>query len=193
MFFLRQAHNSDGRAYIATQGPLSNTINDFWLMVWTERAPAVVMITRLVESGKAKCEPYLPEEDQTSGQYGDVNVTIDSMQETDGYTVRHLSLKVNTTTSFPLMKRKETSDEILFPSKRSEKKFTVLLIIGTRTGRITRRPTIRALWFKWPWPSRRSDEVKALHYRLQFVKGIKDLMIRKTRHSRDEFDNCFHL
>lgn len=58
------------------------------------------MITRLVESGKAKCDPYLPEDGQEAGcQYGDVSVSVDSVQETEGYTVRHLSLKVKT--SFP--------------------------------------------------------------------------------------------
>jgi protein tyrosine phosphatase len=87
-----QAENGDARAYIATQGPLDNTINDFWLMVWAERAPAIVMITKLVESGKAKCEPYLP--DGETGRYGDVIVSQESISETSGCTVRQLSLKV---------------------------------------------------------------------------------------------------
>lgn len=88
-----QAENGDARAYIATQGPLDNTINDFWLMVWAERAPAIVMITKLVESGKTKCEPYLPADGETC-RYGDVIVTLDSVEEASGCTVRQLSLKV---------------------------------------------------------------------------------------------------
>lgn len=88
-----QAQNGDGRAYIATQGPLNNTINDFWLMVWTERAPAIVMITKLVESGKAKCEPYLPADGDAS-RYGDIVVSVDSIEESAGCTVRQLTLKV---------------------------------------------------------------------------------------------------
>ncbi|KZS09878.1 Protein tyrosine phosphatase ERK-like protein [Daphnia magna] len=87
-----RAENGDARAYIATQGPLDNTINDFWLMVWAERAPAIVMITKLVESGKTKCEPYLPADGETC-RYGDVIVTLDSVEEASGCTVRQLSLK----------------------------------------------------------------------------------------------------
>lgn len=88
-----QAQNGEARSYIATQGPLNNTINDFWMMVWEERVPAIVMITKLVESGKAKCEPYLPADGET-GRYGDVVVIVDSIEETSGCTVRQLSLKV---------------------------------------------------------------------------------------------------
>lgn len=63
-------------------------------MVWTEKSPAIVMITRLVESGKAKCEPYLPEDGQSGCQYGDVSVIVDSTEQTSGYTIRRLTLKV---------------------------------------------------------------------------------------------------
>ncbi|EUB63746.1 Receptor-type tyrosine-protein phosphatase R [Echinococcus granulosus] len=49
------------RAFIATQGPMSHTINDFWRMVWHTRAPAVVMLTKICEQDKrSKCELYLP-------------------------------------------------------------------------------------------------------------------------------------
>ncbi|KAM7541137.1 hypothetical protein Aperf_G00000033387 [Anoplocephala perfoliata] len=49
------------RAFIATQGPMSHTINDFWRMVWHSRAPAVVMLTKICEQDKrSKCELYLP-------------------------------------------------------------------------------------------------------------------------------------
>lgn len=40
------------REFVATQGPLPNTLVDFWRLVWLVRAPALVMITRLVEKNK---------------------------------------------------------------------------------------------------------------------------------------------
>uniref|UniRef100_A0A3B4AV26 protein-tyrosine-phosphatase n=1 Tax=Periophthalmus magnuspinnatus TaxID=409849 RepID=A0A3B4AV26_9GOBI len=42
----------DERAYIATQGPMVNTVNDFWQMAWQEESPVIVMITKLKEKNE---------------------------------------------------------------------------------------------------------------------------------------------
>lgn len=78
------------RAYIATQGPLAHTVADFWAMVWQERAPAIVMITNLIEDAKVKCERYLPE---VRGTYGPFTVEVVQMSARDGYTLRELVLQ----------------------------------------------------------------------------------------------------
>ncbi|KAH7954472.1 hypothetical protein HPB49_018841 [Dermacentor silvarum] len=78
------------RAYIATQGPLAHTVADFWAMVWQERAPAIVMITNLVEDAKVKCERYLPE---VRGTYGLFTVEVVRTLARDGYTLRELTLQ----------------------------------------------------------------------------------------------------
>ncbi|XP_075546987.1 tyrosine-protein phosphatase non-receptor type 7-like isoform X4 [Dermacentor variabilis] len=77
-------------AYIATQGPLAHTVADFWAMVWQERAPAIVMITNLVEDAKVKCERYLPE---VRGTYGPFTVEVVRTLARDGYTLRELTLQ----------------------------------------------------------------------------------------------------
>ncbi|XP_006095528.1 receptor-type tyrosine-protein phosphatase R isoform X2 [Myotis lucifugus] len=77
------------KAFIATQGPMINTVNDFWQMVWQEDSPVIVMITKLKEKNE-KCVLYWPEK---RGIYGKVEVLVINVNECDNYTVRNLVLK----------------------------------------------------------------------------------------------------
>ncbi|KAM7378584.1 hypothetical protein PAMA_013474 [Pampus argenteus] len=79
----------DEKAYIATQGPMVNTVNDFWLMAWQEEAPVIVMITKLKEKNE-KCVLYWPEK---RGIYGKVEVLVNSVRECEHFTTRSLTLK----------------------------------------------------------------------------------------------------
>ena len=47
------------KIYIATQGCLANTVEDFWRMVWQERSRVIVMNTKEIERGKV-CVPLCP-------------------------------------------------------------------------------------------------------------------------------------
>ncbi|GAA95835.1 hypothetical protein E5Q_02492 [Mixia osmundae IAM 14324] len=59
------------KSYIATQGPLDSTFAHFWQLVWQEKVSVIVMLTHLVEAGRAKCGNYFK-----SGQYDDILVDI---------------------------------------------------------------------------------------------------------------------
>eukprot|EP00116_Pleurobrachia_bachei_P003578 sb/3463840/ len=72
------------RVYIATQGPLKNTIVDFWDMVWQEKVTTIVMITKIQEKGRSKCSVYWPE---TVESYGPFTVTVRDSTHYEGFTV----------------------------------------------------------------------------------------------------------
>ncbi|KFQ27138.1 Tyrosine-protein phosphatase non-receptor type 7 [Merops nubicus] len=78
------------REYIATQGPMPNTVTDFWEMVWQEQACLIVMITELQER-KEKCVHYWPEE---QGSYGPFTVRLRGLSEAAGCVLRDLSIQL---------------------------------------------------------------------------------------------------
>ncbi|XP_066253598.1 tyrosine-protein phosphatase non-receptor type 4 isoform X2 [Euwallacea similis] len=47
--------------YIATQGPLQSTTEDFWQMVLEQGSTLIVMLTTVIERGRAKCHKYWPD------------------------------------------------------------------------------------------------------------------------------------
>jgi len=50
----------DLHAFIATQGPLKSTIDDFWRMVWETEANSIIMLGREKEMCKTKVDRYWP-------------------------------------------------------------------------------------------------------------------------------------
>ncbi|XKL59004.1 hypothetical protein PGB90_000020 [Kerria lacca] len=63
------------REFIVTQGPLHCTRDDFWCMCWESNSPAIVMLTRVIEKGREKCDYYWPY-DTLPVYYGDISVTL---------------------------------------------------------------------------------------------------------------------
>uniref|UniRef100_A0A668VFJ4 protein-tyrosine-phosphatase n=1 Tax=Oreochromis aureus TaxID=47969 RepID=A0A668VFJ4_OREAU len=77
-------------AYIATQGPLPETFGDFWRMVWEQRAASVVMMTRLEEKSRIKCDQYWPS--RGTETYGMIQATLLDTMELATFCVRTFSL-----------------------------------------------------------------------------------------------------
>ncbi|KAL6411371.1 hypothetical protein AUP68_05075 [Ilyonectria robusta] len=46
------------KRYIATQGPLPATFEDFWSVIWEQDVRVIVMLTAESEGGQLKCHPY---------------------------------------------------------------------------------------------------------------------------------------
>uniref|UniRef100_A0A8B9P7T9 Receptor-type tyrosine-protein phosphatase alpha n=1 Tax=Apteryx owenii TaxID=8824 RepID=A0A8B9P7T9_APTOW len=75
-------------SYIASQGPLQHTIEDFWRMIWEWKSCSIVMLTELEERGQEKCAQYWPSDGSVS--YGDITVELKKEEECESYTVRDL-------------------------------------------------------------------------------------------------------
>ncbi|KAG2253951.1 hypothetical protein Bca4012_057616 [Brassica carinata] len=70
--------------FIATQGPLPHTIEDFWEMVVQQHCPVIVMLTRLVDNYKTvKCGDYFPAEDNKPREFGNISVMAKWVKTTD--------------------------------------------------------------------------------------------------------------
>ncbi|XP_070829931.1 receptor-type tyrosine-protein phosphatase F isoform X11 [Chaetodon trifascialis] len=80
-------------AYIATQGPLPETLSDFWRMVWEQRSSTIVMMTRLEEKSRVKCDQYWPS--RGTETYGMIQVTMLDTVELATYSVRTFALYKN--------------------------------------------------------------------------------------------------
>ncbi|XP_048251124.1 receptor-type tyrosine-protein phosphatase T-like [Haliotis rufescens] len=57
--YLQGFHESS--KFIAAQGPNNVTVDDFWRMIWQENVSQIVMLTRVMELNRKKCELYWPD------------------------------------------------------------------------------------------------------------------------------------
>uniref|UniRef100_A0AAY5K948 protein-tyrosine-phosphatase n=1 Tax=Esox lucius TaxID=8010 RepID=A0AAY5K948_ESOLU len=83
--------NNFRREYIATQGPLPGTKDDFWRMVWEHDVYNIVMVTQCVEKGRVKCDQYWPS-DREPLYYGDLVVQMHSESVLAEWTIREFNI-----------------------------------------------------------------------------------------------------
>ncbi|XP_067111009.1 LOW QUALITY PROTEIN: receptor-type tyrosine-protein phosphatase beta-like [Osmerus mordax] len=95
--------NNFRREYIATQGPLPGTKDDFWRMVWEHNVFNIVMVTQCVEKG-VKCDHYWPF-DREPLYYGDLIVHMLSESVLPEWTIREFKISSEGAASFPRVVR----------------------------------------------------------------------------------------
>ncbi|XP_063155947.1 receptor-type tyrosine-protein phosphatase C [Candoia aspera] len=80
------------RKYIAAQGPKEETTDDFWRMIWEQKATIVVMVTRCEEGNKIKCAKYWPSMEEEIASYGDIIVKINECKVCPDYIIQKLHI-----------------------------------------------------------------------------------------------------
>ncbi|CAN9508322.1 unnamed protein product [Ophioblennius macclurei] len=96
--------NNYRREYIATQGPLPGTKDDFWRMVWEHGVYNIVMVTQCVEKGRVKCDQYWPA-DREPLYYGDLVLQMLSESVLPEWTIREFKISSEAGGSYPRVLR----------------------------------------------------------------------------------------
>jgi protein tyrosine phosphatase len=89
--YIDGVHSNSKQAYIATQAPKPDTMEDFWRMCWEQNVQIIVMLTNLEEGGRVKAHQYWPK--LGTKQFGSWSVTVVSTQDNEAYIIRTIELK----------------------------------------------------------------------------------------------------
>ncbi|XP_035306485.1 tyrosine-protein phosphatase non-receptor type 12 isoform X4 [Cricetulus griseus] len=81
------------KAYVATQGPLANTVIDFWRMIWEYNVVIIVMACREFEMGRKKCERYWPLYGEDPITFAPFRISCENEQARTDYFIRTLLLE----------------------------------------------------------------------------------------------------
>uniref|UniRef100_A0A8C5NGM7 protein-tyrosine-phosphatase n=2 Tax=Gouania willdenowi TaxID=441366 RepID=A0A8C5NGM7_GOUWI len=83
---------SEPKKYIAAQGPKTETVCDFWRMIWEQQSSIIVMVTQCEEGNKVKCAKYWPADEEEAEIFEEFVVKLNSEDHFPDYHIRHLSL-----------------------------------------------------------------------------------------------------
>ncbi|XP_047377557.1 receptor-type tyrosine-protein phosphatase V-like isoform X3 [Sciurus carolinensis] len=81
--------------FIATQGPLKKTLEDFWRLVWEQQVHIIVMLTVGMENGRVLCEHYWPA-DSSPVTHGHVTIHLLAEESEHEWTKREFQLQHDT-------------------------------------------------------------------------------------------------
>ncbi|XP_008589809.1 PREDICTED: receptor-type tyrosine-protein phosphatase C [Galeopterus variegatus] len=80
------------RKYIAAQGPRDETVDDFWRMIWEQKATVIVMVTRCEEGNRNKCAEYWPSMEEGTQTFGDVVVKVTEHKRCPDYIIQKMNI-----------------------------------------------------------------------------------------------------
>ncbi|XP_044530857.1 receptor-type tyrosine-protein phosphatase V-like [Gracilinanus agilis] len=78
--------------FIATQGPLKKTLEDFWRLVWEQKVHTIVMLTVGMENGRVLCEHYWPL-DSAPVTHGQITIHLLAEETGEDWTSREFQVQ----------------------------------------------------------------------------------------------------
>uniref|UniRef100_A0A8C2A0V7 protein-tyrosine-phosphatase n=1 Tax=Cyprinus carpio TaxID=7962 RepID=A0A8C2A0V7_CYPCA len=81
---------SSKKEFIAAQGPLPCTVDDFWRLIWEKNVHTIVMLTKCNEQGRVKCEEYWPAETKRFSNLTVMNISEIPLED---WTLRDFEVK----------------------------------------------------------------------------------------------------
>ncbi|XP_070545261.1 tyrosine-protein phosphatase non-receptor type 13-like isoform X2 [Ptychodera flava] len=79
--------------YIACQGPLPHTTDDFWQMIWEQEVNVIAMVTMDMENGKVKCHRYWPDSvDTPLIVQGRFEIQMTDLQTLENFDIRQITM-----------------------------------------------------------------------------------------------------
>lgn len=86
-----RGYQGTAKQYIATQGPMENTVDDFWRMIWEQNCECIVMACAFQEKGQDKCFRYWPA--QGAQTYGKFEVTVIEQESNPNWSETKMQIK----------------------------------------------------------------------------------------------------
>lgn len=109
-----QGYNNQ-KIFIATQGPLENTIGDFWRMIYEKRCRIIIMVTNLRERGREQCAKYWPDEEPVVVNSALEIHNVESSYHAD-YTVREFVIRPISTSPPPATSHSKSPSREIHPA-----------------------------------------------------------------------------
>lgn len=104
--YIRMKVGTEEFFYISSQGPLPNTQDCFWQMVWENKSDVIAMMTQEVERGRVKCHKYWPEKLNIPMETGCYQLILDNYQMQDYFHIKVIKMvekEVRSLCTWPLL------------------------------------------------------------------------------------------
>ncbi|CAL8108511.1 unnamed protein product [Orchesella dallaii] len=88
-------------AYLVCQGPLEETVCDFWRMVWQKEVSCIIMLTKTFDFIRVMCHQYWPVDIQMATNIEGFTVRIDHEERLANFYIRTMTVKLDGDPSQP--------------------------------------------------------------------------------------------